>query len=204
MIRSVPLVAGLLILAVLWLGPLPHAGHSAFTAHMIMHVGVLTAAAPLLALSSPALRRHLCASPLAGSAVLASIAEFAAVWAWHSPALHLFARHHPLGLVAEQGTFLAVGVWLWAAALPPPEQEERRGAAVIGLLLTSMHMTLLGTLLALAPRPLYHASAGGHALADQQLGGTIMLAAAGSVYLLVALWQLARLLRGEEQAPTQG
>lgn len=203
MIRSIPLLAGLLILAMLWLGPLPHAGHSAFTAHMIMHVGVLAAAAPLLALSSPMLRRWLCASPLAGSAVLASIAEFVAVWAWHSPALHLYARHHHLGLVAEQGSFLAVGLWLWTTALPPAGQEERRGAAVIGLLLTSMHMTLLGTLLALAPRPLYHAATGGHALGDQQLGGTIMLAVAGSVYLLAALWQLARLLLGQEQAPMQ-
>jgi putative membrane protein len=68
------------------------------------------------------------------------------------------------------------------------------------LLFTSMHMTLLGALFALANRPLFvHASdslATGGALADQHLGGAIMLLAGGASYLLGGLWLTAGVLRG--------
>ena len=72
-----------------------------------------------------------------------------------------------------------------------------------GLLFTSMHMTLLGALLALAPRPIYpdHHHPGGWLdltpLSDQQLGGTVMLAVGGIVYLAGALTLMARVLRRE-------
>ncbi|HSQ13233.1 MAG TPA: cytochrome c oxidase assembly protein, partial [Candidatus Deferrimicrobium sp.] len=70
-------------------------------------------------------------------------------------------------------------------------------------LLTSMHMTLLGVLLALAPRPLFahdtadatHALYSLAALADQQLGGAIMLLVGGVAYLAGGLWLTAGLLR---------
>jgi putative membrane protein len=69
----------------------------------------------------------------------------------------------------------------------------------VGLLLTSMHMTLLGALLALSPRPLYphlHGAAGLTPLADQQLGGAIMLLVGGVSYLLGGLALTVGLLRG--------
>jgi hypothetical protein len=62
-----------------------------------------------------------------------------------------------------------------------------------------MHMTLLGALLALSPRPLYrHVAAFGglSPLQDQHLGGAIMLLVGGASYLLGGLWLTARLLRG--------
>lgn len=187
MSRRIALAAGLLMLAVIWLGPLPHAAHHSFLAHMAMHVGVLAFASPALALGLAGLRP----SFAAGSPVLAALLELVVVWGWHTPAAHGFARHHGLGLAAEQASFLLAGVWLWRAALEP--SRAAAGPAVIGLLTTSMHMTLLGALLALAPRDLY-----GHgALADQQFGGLLMLAVAGSVYLIAGLWRLGGLLAGE-------
>jgi putative membrane protein len=56
-----------------------------------------------------------------------------------------------------------------------------------------MHMTLLGALFALPPRPLY-AHAG--SLADQHLGGVIMLLVGGASYLAGGLWLTARVLGG--------
>ena len=64
-----------------------------------------------------------------------------------------------------------------------------------------MHMTLLGALVALPPRPLYdHGAHDAHAaalspLADQHLGGAIMIVLGGATYLAGALWLAAGVLR---------
>lgn len=68
----------------------------------------------------------------------------------------------------------------------------------MALLLTSMHMTLLGALLALTPRPLYdHAASTLHIapLFDQHLGGAIMILVGGVSYLAGGIFLVARLLR---------
>jgi len=80
----------------------------------------------------------------------------------------------------------------------------RRAAGVVGLLLTSMHMTLLGALLALTPRPLYPhlgGAAGWSPLEDQHVGGAIMLLVGGLAYLAGGLWLTAGLLRTDALRP---
>ena len=75
----------------------------------------------------------------------------------------------------------------------------RAAAGIVGLLLTAMHMTLLGALLALAGRPLFHAEAaevaGMTALQDQHLGGAIMILVGGVSYLAGGLYLTVGLLR---------
>ncbi|HET8819150.1 MAG TPA: cytochrome c oxidase assembly protein [Xanthomonadaceae bacterium] len=198
--------AGLLALGAAWLGPLPDWSRHAFSAHMSMHMAVVAIAAPLLALGiagsrvDPARRWPGWFGPM-----VASIIEFLVVWAWHAPALHHAARASAPLLALEQASFLAVGLLLWCSAFGGGQhrRRERAAAGIGGLLLTSMHMTLLGVLLAVATRPLY-THAGGTATAipfglaplqDQHLGGVIMLAVGGSAYLAGALWLLAGLLR---------
>jgi putative membrane protein len=182
-------VCALVVLAICWWGPPGQLSHRAFFAHMTMHMGVVAVAAPLLTLAiagawlDPARKLPALFSP-----VPASVAELVVVWAWHAPGLHHFARHSALGLVAEQGMFLLCGVWVWLSAFggQMPRSAGRTAAGVIGLLLTSMHMTLLGALLIFAPRPLYDHAAGVSdlaPLADQQLGGAIMLVVGGIAYL---------------------
>lgn len=196
------LVAGLAVLAAVWIGPLPEWSRQSFASHMLMHMGVVAVAAPLVAAGlarsrfDPARRWPSWFAPMAASAL-----EFMVVWAWHAPALHHAARHVPGLLVLEQGSFLLVGLLVWIAAFggDPARQRDRAAAGVAGLLVTSMHMTLLGVLLALASRPLY----GGHQVAlfgmtplqDQHLGGVLMLVFGGVSYLLGALVLLAGLLR---------
>jgi putative membrane protein len=104
------------------------------------------------------------------------------------------------GLAAEQGMFLLVGLWVWLSALGGDAQGSgnRTAAGIVGLLLTAMHMTLLGALLGLTPRPLYaHAGEayGLTALEDQHLGGAVMLLVGGISYLAGGLGLTARLLR---------
>jgi putative membrane protein len=187
--------AGTIVLALVWLGPLPDLAMERFSAHMAMHMGVVAVAAPLLAIGlagtrfDPSRTRFGLFNPVA-----ASIGVLVLVWGGLAPALHLAARHRLDMLVAEQATFLAAGLWLWLAAYggTPAQRGSRAWAGVAGLLFTSIHMTLLGALFALAPRVVYpvHASAA-DALTDQHLGGAIMLLVGGTSYLAGGMW-LAR------------
>lgn len=195
------LIAGLAILIAAWLGPLPRLAQTSFSAHMIMHMSVVAVASPLLALGLRQTRFDpVLVAPALLAPIVASMLELIVVWAWHAPALHHLARHSALGLLLEQSSFLFCGLLLWVSAFGGngPEQNSRRGAGVIALLLTSMHMTLLGALLALAPRPLYHHSSDLHnaALADQHLGGAVMLLVGGVSYLAGGLALAFGLLRG--------
>jgi putative membrane protein len=199
--RALFAVLGLGALAAVWLGPLEALAGGAFAAHMTVHMGVVAVAAPLLAFAlagSPfdPVRR----APKLFPPVPISLVELLVVWSWHAPALHHAARHSLTALAIEQSSFLIGGILVWLAAFGGDSAGRmQRGAAGVGaLLLTSMHMTLLGALLALPPRPLYHhAEAHAHAaLDDQHLGGAIMLIGGAVVYLAGGLWLSAQLLRG--------
>jgi putative membrane protein len=208
--RAALLFFGVLTLMAVWLGPLPSLAPGSFSAHMTMHMGVVAVAAPALALGVAGGRfdpvRH---APQWFPPVPASIVELVVVWGFHTPTLHALARGPTAGLVLEQGSFLASGLVVWLAAFGGDvgQRSERTAAGIVALLLTSMHMTLLGALLALPTRLLYSHSAhhAGHALGslgplqDQQLGGAIMLVVGGVSYLFGGLWLTGRLLR--DKAP---
>ena len=233
--------AGAGTLAVVWLAPLERFVPGPFSAYMTMHMGVVAVAAPLLALGVAGRRADpVRRAPALFAPVPAAAVELLVVWSWHAPALHQAARTTSWALALEQGMFLLSGLLVWLAAFGGyvRRRAERRAAGVVALLLTSMHMTLLGALLALPPRPLYTggapgatargatetagAAAGGEAAAgeaaaatawggaagaagqltpleDQHLGGAIMLAVGGAVYLaggLVLTLELVRDRRG--------
>ena len=194
--RTVTLGVGVAALCAAWLGPLPERVAQSFTAHMSMHVIVVALAAPLIAAALSGSRFDPSGrAPAVFAPLPASLIEWLVVWGWHAPALHALAQHQRWALAIEQGSFLAAGLLLWIGALGGrgAARDARAATGIVGLLLTSMHMTLLGALLALSPRALY----GHHAdLVDQQTGGLIMLAAGGSAYLIGGLALLARLLRG--------
>ncbi len=168
------------------------------TGHMAAHMGAVAVAAPALAFAVPRAGTGEGAGTGmvtgTGGALGWATVEFVVVWAWHAPALRALADQHvPVALV-EQAMFLGVGVALWRASLARP------AAGVAALLLTSMHMTLLGALIGLAPRPLYammamHPAPGLDALGDQQLGGVVMLTVGGAAYCLGGLALLGTMLR---------
>lgn len=183
------------------------------TGHMAAHMGAVAVAAPLLSFprrreSGAAAVRHSIDTPArldlrrrgndgsagAGGPLAWATVEFVVVWAWHAPVLRDLADGQVAIALLEQAMFLAVGVGLWRAAFAHP------AAGVAALLLTSMHMTLLGALIGLAPRPLYammamHPAPGLDALADQQVGGVVMLVVGGAAYCLGGLALLGTMLR---------
>lgn len=185
-------LAGLALLPVGWA-----VSRWGMTGHMAAHMIAVAVAAPLLAIGvrdsrlDPARRWPRLAAPLP-----AALVEAVIVWGWHAPALRRMADHHPAWLVVEQASFLAAGLLLWSAVLAP----RHRAAGVGALLVTSMHMTLLGALIGLAPRPLY-SHHGAEALTDQQISGVVMLLVGGVAYLMGGLSMLGRLLQTRNEVP---
>lgn len=200
--RMVTWNLGWLLLAFSWLGPLPRWAESSFAAHMTLHMLIVAIVAPMLSIAMAGLYYDPVRKvPALFSPVLASVGELLIVWAWHAPKLHHWARHDGLGLIVEQGMFLSAGMWVWLSAFggKQPRSRSRSGAGVVGLLLTSMHMTFLGALLALSPRLLYqhhHGTSGLTPLVDQHLGGAVMLVVGGIAYLAGGLWLTRDLVGG--------
>jgi putative membrane protein len=202
MIRRVSVFSGVAILGVLWFGPLAGSTVNSFAAHMTVHISVVAVIAPLLAFGIAGTRLDpVNATPALFAPLPASLFELIVVSAWHAPMFHHAARMDSAIFAIEQLSFLASGLLLWLSAVGGRAETRgwRAGAGAGALLFTSMHMTLLGALFALTPRPLYpHGDPGMFgldALNDQHLGGTIMLIIGGASYLLGGLWLAARALQ---------
>lgn len=188
MMRRACIAAGGAVALAAWTAPPAHPLWP-FADHMARHMAVVAVAAPLLAAGLPR-------GWLAGvSPLLATVAEFAVVWGWHLPTPHAAAQSSALWFAVQHASFLAVGLALWRSVLEPGRALVGAG----GMLLTSMHMTLLGALLILASRELYPSGICG-GVADQQLGGMLMLGLGTPIYLVAGLALTARALRDAERA----
>lgn len=201
--RKLALGSGLAVLAAIWLGPLLGPWRASLTASMIAHMGVIAIAAPLIAIGLPENWRPSRSMP-AALPVVASIIELFAVWGWHAPAMRAVVEASTIATGAEQATFLVVGVLLWSTGFAAPGERTHAASGAAALLLTSIHMTLLGALLALSPRPLYGA---GEVICfgvvldagqDQHIGGVVMLLVGAVVYLAGGLTLVGRLLEAEK------
>lgn len=202
--RRASLFLGLLTLALIWAGPLLSVWRDSFAAHMLAHMGVVAIAAPLIAigLSSSTERKRFALTETPTLPLIASLVELVVVWGWHAPAARLWAESSTFATVLEQASFLLAGLFLWLTAIGPKGTPAHDASGAFALLLTSVHMTLLGALLSLAPRPLYglgDVTCFGFVLGagqDQALGGVIMLMIGAAVYLAGGVFLLARLLAG--------
>ncbi len=187
-----PILAGVAVLAFAWAGPLPALVPASFAAHMWLHMTVVGIGAPLIAIGIARGRNSHRGLVLP---IVVSILDLVVVWLWHAPYLHHASRSEPLMLVLEQASFAGVALLIWLVAFAGPSL-----AGALTLFFTSMHMTLLGALVGLAGRPIYEGHAHGglfglDELADQQLGGVIMLAVGGVIYLGGGLVLAARALQ---------
>ncbi|WP_434404170.1 cytochrome c oxidase assembly protein [Sphingobium sp. DN12] len=192
--KRAALAAGLALVPIGWLLAGMPLG---MTGHMGGHMIAVAIAAPFLAIGlsqgrlDPARLWPGLTSPMAMMLV-----ELVTVWLWHLPALRAATMTSLPLLGLEQLCFLGAGLLLWSSVL----RADHRAAGIGALLLTSMHMTLLGVLIGLAPRPLYaaadhHHLAGMDPLIDQQLAGVLMLLVGGASYFIGGLVLLASLLR---------
>jgi len=223
--RSLCFCAGALSLAGALLSPLHWLGEHLFTFHMIEHEIVMVVSAPLMVLARP-LGFMLWALPrqtrrLAGRALRskamsnawnwctrmtnATILHGVAIWAWHVPALFDAALVSPPMHRLQHISFFATAILFWWALV----WKIGYGVAGWNLFVTMMHTSILGALMALAPRVLYFAqtktalSWGMTPLEDQQLAGMIMWVPAGTIYAAACLAMFALWIQGAGRTGAQ-
>jgi cytochrome c oxidase assembly factor CtaG len=220
-------------LVIALISPLDPASDELQSAHMIQHMLIMMVAAPLFVMGLPALVmlwalprpwRQQIAQAMARLGSLrppwyllwqpvALCALFAlTLWIWHLPALYEGALRNRWVHDFQHITFFVASCLFWRVLLDPLSRLRMNvGAGVIYLFLTSLHATLLGVFMALAPRVWYPDYVGKTAgwnfspLEDQQLAGLIMWMPACMVYALVAAVMLALWLhRSDAGAAVQG
>lgn len=213
--RPLAFWSGWLSLAGALVSPLHWLGEHLFTFHMIEHEILMTISAPLIVMARPigtmlwalprASRRQtgrwLRSPPVrtAWNAVVnggnATLLHGVAIWAWHAPLLFDAAVENVVLHRLQHLSFFATAVLFWWAVL----WRSPAGAAAWHVVITMLHTSVLGALMALAPRVLYGAQTATAAnwgltpLEDQQLAGIIMWVPAGTIYAgaalaLMALW----------------
>jgi cytochrome c oxidase assembly factor CtaG len=219
--RAVPVwkvgcfAAGVAVLLLAFASPLDTLGEERlFSAHMVQHV-LLGDVAPLLVvlgLNGPLLRPLLAVRGVARLRALAHPLAALPLWAgdlalWHVPRLYDAALARPPVHALEHGLFFACGTLVWAALLEPLPGPQWFGAARKAVFLVVMWFVSLGLsqVFLWSARPFYpryeHAPRtwGLSALADQRLGGGVMLVEGSVVMLAVLVWLLLRWF-GESEA----
>jgi cytochrome c oxidase assembly factor CtaG len=128
-----------------------------------------------------------------------------AIWAWHVPVLFDAAVDQVALHRLQHLSFFGTAVLFWWAVL----WRSDAGAAAWHVVVTMLHTGVLGALMALAPRVLYHAQTATSAawgltpLEDQQLAGLIMWVPAGTIYAGAALALIVLWIRGSSRKARQ-
>jgi putative membrane protein len=193
--------------------------------HMVQHMLLMGVAAPLLVLGTPFLvslwafpltwRRHYGALKqgverwkptryVLWQPVLTWVLFALVLWVWHFPPLYEATLYDDLFHDFQHFSFVAVACLFWRVLLDPVSRLRlSRGLGVVYLFLTSLHATLLGVFMALAPKawyPFYEERAPRwnlSSLEDQQVAGLIMWMPACMIYAVVAALLLGLWLRDD-------
>ena len=213
--HSAAYIAGWLSLTLALVSPLHWLGEHLFTFHMIEHEIVMAISAPLLVMSRP-VGTFLWSMPRRGRVAVgrflrrravtatwqwvssggnATLLHGVAIWAWHAPLLLDAAVANVAVHRLQHFSFLLTAILFWWSVL----RNSESGVAAWHLFITMLHTSVLGALMALAPRVLYTAQTataldwGLTPLEDQQLAGFIMWVPAGTIYAgaalaLTAIW----------------
>ncbi|MDB5545120.1 MAG: uncharacterized protein JWO64_2269 [Hyphomicrobiales bacterium] len=221
-LRTAAFATGLFTIALALAGPMHPWAERSFAAHMIEHEMLIVVAAPLLVAARPAgvllwafnrPQRQAIAICLRQTRVIevwrgcsglqaATMLHGAALWMWHLPFLFNAALRIEGLHWLQHASFLLTGLWFWQAVFAAASRG-RMALAVLDLFATTMHLGLLGALVALARHPLYASLSGGFdRLQDQQLAGLIMWAPGCLIYAVVALLIAGRMLRGQPCSTT--
>ena len=184
----------------LWLtaaSPLAHLYHHLLTAHMVMHLVIMTVAAPLILFGvRPTLVRwhpQIIACWLAGTLT---------VLLWHVPAVFEFALESHFWHRFELASFFVAGIVFWWPVIQP--HPSSRWSVPVYLFLATLPCDTLTAFLVFCGHVVYrpylsedHGMFALSPLDDQALAGALMWVAVTFAYLIPALVFTARLLASE-------
>jgi cytochrome c oxidase assembly factor CtaG len=224
--RDLACLVGWLSLVGALVSPLHWLGEHLLAFHMIEHEILMAISAPLLVIARPVgtllwslprrarlpigrwMRR-----PVARAAWNwlsagrnSTLMHGIAIWLWHAPLLFDAAVANLLLHRLQHASFFITAVLFWWSVF----RRSQSGLAAWHVFVTMLHTSVLGALMALAPRVLYQAQTttaaawGLSPLEDQQLAGIIMWVPAGTVYAGAALALMAIWIRrtGEKARDT--
>lgn len=225
--RTAAFLGGLAAIAVALLSGVEAYDTTLFSIHMVQHMLLTFAAAPLLMLAAPITQLLRAASPevrrrwilpilhsgpvaVMGHPVVAWLTFTVVMWATHFSPLFDIALEDPLVHDLEHGLFLGSALLFWWPVVGADPAPRRMGyaARVLYLLLQMPPNSFLAVAILMAGAPLYphYATLGSpygiDALADQQLAAGLMwvvsdLVFIGAILLVVAAW----MRREEREAP---
>ena len=188
--------------------PLDRLAHASFAAHMVQHLLLIVAAAPLLLLADPfaalcwALPSPVRAwtgrllrpgTPLRALwrgltvASVAWLAHVAAVWLWHLPSAYDAAVADRVVHDVEHLVFFGTAILFWWPIVQPAPRLRAPtgyGVRVVYLVLAALQGAFLGLLLAMSRETWYRAYPSAE---DQSLGGLVMWGLGGAVDMLAVL-----------------
>lgn len=212
--QAAAFAASIVALVIALISPLDPLSDQLSSVHMVQHMLLMMVAAPLFILGSPllatlwampsrlrvpglrALRRSGAWRPtryLLWQPLLLWVIYAFTLWVWHLPALYQAALRVRLVHEVQHVTFFVASCLFWRVLLDPINRRTLvRGAAVLYLFTTSLHATVLGVFMALAPMPWYSDYVGRTQawnltpLEDQQFAGLIMWMPACLIYAVAA------------------
>jgi putative membrane protein len=220
--QAICFAGAIVTLVIALVSPLDPMSDELQSAHMVQHMTLMSLSAPLFILGAPATvmlwaapapwRQRLMGwrrvewirarwywlwQPLIMCGLYAAV-----LWVWHLPVLYEAALRNRWIHEIQHLMFFIVACMFWRVLIDPLARLRLSyGAGVIYLFATSLHATVLGVFLALAPRPWYGDYIGRteawnlSALEDQQLAGLIMWMPACMIYALAAAGIFALWLR---------
>jgi cytochrome c oxidase assembly factor CtaG len=191
--------------------------HQSLTAHMIGHLLLSGAAAPLLLLGnpfyvlepSPKTVPASCASPMNAANSLSPAhvyrvltnplfcwsSSVAVLLFWHVPSIFALSMHHSPLHTLEKITFLVTGLLFWSPIIRQKQgpQPWPRWTMPLYLLFATLPCDILSAFLVFCDRVVYTSFHGAHArlftsaLADQQCAGALMWVVVTFLYLTPAV-----------------
>lgn len=177
--------------------PLAHLDHHLLTAHMVMHLLIMTVAAPLILFGA----RSMVAQwrpPL----TLCWLAGAVTVLAWHVPAMFEMAQQSQFWHKFEHASFFLAGIVFWWPVVQPAPYS--RWSVPVYLFLATLPCDALSAFLVFCGHVVYRpylSVRGGlfglSPLDDQALAGALMWVTVTFAYLIPALLLTARLLSSE-------
>jgi len=224
-LHAVSFAAGLLSLILALISPLDELAEQIFSAHMVQHLLLMLAAAPLLvasraglaflwAFDAPSRRRigriwrSTGFGPLVAFLMRPLIAwiAFCGIFVfWHLPGPYEWALGSEWIHALEHMSFLFSACLFWSVVIGPIGGTRLDyGSTLLYVGTMAVLSGLPGALMILAPKPLYtgHAATVGAwgltLIQDQQLAGLIMWIPAGAVYLGTMIWLFAKWLDDSE------
>ena len=200
--RVLACAAGLAVVWIVAASPLAHLDHHLLTAHMVMHLLLMMAAAPLIVFGvRPTLvrwRPQIAACWLAGALT---------VLLWHVPAVFELALQSQFWHHFEQASFLVAGILFWWPVIQL--HPSSRWSVPVYLFLATLPCDALSAFLVFCGHVVYrpylsaHGMFGLSPLEDQALAGALMWVTVTFAYLIPALVLTARLLGSERTTASE-